>query len=64
MKYGRKYIYKTFALVAVYGSSYRYNNLHVSVDEDSMLNLSADSNGEVVLNQNPDLDSSKNIEHS
>ena len=59
MKYGRKYIYKTFALVAVYGSSYRYNNLHVSVDEDSMLNLSADSNGEVVLNQNPDLDSSK-----
>ena len=38
LRYGRKYIYKTFALVAVYGSSYEYSNLHISTEEGSMKN--------------------------
>jgi len=37
MKYGRKYIYKTKALVAVLGSSYRYSKLFISQNETQMM---------------------------
>ena len=38
LKYGRKYIYKTSALIAVVGSAYRYTNLHVSQGDNTMVN--------------------------
>lgn len=37
LKYGRRYIYKTKALVAILGSSYKYTNLHVSQNETDMM---------------------------
>tara|TARA_R100001015_G_C4634686_1_gene201744 strand:+ start:2489 stop:4675 length:2187 start_codon:yes stop_codon:yes gene_type:complete len=37
LKYGRKYIYKTKALMAVLGSSYTYSNLTVSQNEIDMI---------------------------
>ena len=43
LKYGRKYIYKTFALVAIVGSAYRYSNLHASDEGGIMLNLSTNA---------------------
>ena len=38
LKYGREYIYKTKALVAVLGSSYKYSNLFMSQNETEMIN--------------------------
>jgi len=39
LKYGRKYIYKTNALLGVIGTSYKYSNLFVSQDEASMIGV-------------------------
>ena len=39
LKYGRKYIYKTYALVAVVGSSYKYSKLAASQDDNTMQNF-------------------------
>lgn len=44
LKYGRKYIYKTVALVAVFGSSYEYSNLTVSQESGDLMR----TNGEIV----------------
>lgn len=44
LKYGRKYIYRTFVLLAVFGSSYEYSNLTVSQESGDLMR----SNGEVV----------------
>lgn len=38
LKYGRKYIYKTKALVGVLGSSYSYSNLYYSKNQSEMQN--------------------------
>lgn len=40
MKYGRKYIYKTKALIGILGSSYSYTNVVVSSNENDMKDAS------------------------
>ena len=40
MKYGRKYIYKTKALIGILGSSYAYENLRISSNENDMKDAS------------------------
>lgn len=40
MKYGRKYIYKTKALIGILGSSYTYENLTISSNENDMKDAS------------------------
>ncbi len=37
LKYGRKYIYKTKALIGILGSSYTYSNLFISQNETKMV---------------------------
>lgn len=37
LKYGRKYIYRTSALVCVLGSSYKYSSTFISNEEDEMV---------------------------
>ena len=54
LKYGRKYIYKTFALVAVVGSSYQYTRLHVSQGDNSMVNTADNS-----VNEEHEVDTNK-----
>ena len=48
LKYGREYIYKTKALIAVLGSSYKYSNLFMSQNETEMV----DQEG-VISNMSP-----------
>jgi hypothetical protein len=43
LKYGRRYIYKTKALLGVLGSSYSYSNLFISDDDNVMINSSGES---------------------
>ena len=50
LKYGRKYIYKTKALIAILGSSYSYSNLAVSQNENQMV----DEEGQVVTELSSD----------
>jgi|11BtaG_2_1085332.scaffolds.fasta_scaffold00301_7 hypothetical protein len=43
LKYGRRYIYKTKALLGVLGSSYSYSNLFISDDDNVMVNGTGES---------------------
>ena len=52
IKYGRKYIYKTKALVGILGSSYSYSNLFVSKNETEM----ASQTGEIPETHPPNFD--------
>lgn len=49
MKYGRKYIYKTKALIGILGSSYTYSDLVVSQNENQMV----DSEGRIMTDTSP-----------
>jgi len=42
LKYGRRYIYKTKALIGILGSSYTYSNLFVSQNETEMISESGE----------------------
>ena len=54
MKFGRKYIYKIYNLVCVFGSKYEYKNLAIS-NKDNELQLSAGGILQNSFDPNPDL---------